>query len=36
MLVWMGFFLLVWPQLVMRSGLPEPEPSSAESAIAEE
>ncbi|MBD2121435.1 DUF6737 family protein [Trichocoleus sp. FACHB-262] len=35
-LTWMGFFILVWPQLVIRSGILEAESSSVESAIAEE
>lgn len=34
-LAWMGFFLFVWPQLVIRSGILEAELSS-ERAIAEE
>ncbi|MBW4488314.1 MAG: hypothetical protein KME12_11050 [Trichocoleus desertorum ATA4-8-CV12] len=34
-LAWMGFFLLVWPQLVRRSGFLEIDQTASEDAIAD-
>ncbi|MEP0819891.1 hypothetical protein NC998_22570 [Trichocoleus desertorum GB2-A4] len=35
-LAWMGFFILVWPQLVIQSGMLNPDQTTPEKAIAEE
>jgi len=32
-LIWMGFFLLIWPKLMLRSGILEPDRESVQDSV---